>query len=61
MYEIIVDQIDPRYREIEEFHNKTKELSKGAKTKMSKRFEVNVFIETNIPTQTKLWVDYEIS
>ena len=28
---------------------------------MAKRFEVSVFIETNIPTQTQLWVDYEIS
>ena len=61
MAEIIVDQIDPRYRENEEFLNTIKELSKAAKTKMAKRFEVSVFIETNIPTQTKLWVDYEIS
>ena len=61
MAEIIVDQIDPRYRENEELLNKIKELSKAAKIKLGKRFEVIVFIETNIPTQTKLSVDYEIS
>lgn len=61
MYEIIVDLIDPKYRKNDDYLDKIKELSKAAKTKMAKRFEVNVFIETNISTQTQLWIDYEIS
>jgi hypothetical protein len=35
-----------------------KELLRTAKKNFAPRFEIIYFIETNIPTKTKLWVDY---
>ena len=54
----IVEYIDARYNKSEEYLTKMKELQRTSKKNLAARLEIIEFIETNIPTKTKLWVDY---